>query len=75
MRIHLKLEGILAAHAPENAHSYPIPEGATVGWLISHLGLSPEQVTLVFVDHQLAEANTRIPDNAFVNFCPFICGG
>ena len=76
MRVTVHLAG---AKGPRGSGDSPqaceVPEGATVGGLIAHLGLSPDAVMLVFVDHALATQDTPLYDNATVSMSAFLCGG
>jgi sulfur carrier protein ThiS len=75
MRISLKLEAILARHAPPDPDSYEIEPGTTVKTLISRLGIREDEVMLAFVNGKLANQDTQVPDRAVVSLCPYICGG
>ena len=73
--VRVRLESILAEHAPTNPEAYPIPEDCTLAELIHQLGLRQDQVMFAFVNGHMATLQTRIPDKASISLCPYICGG
>ncbi|GAB6059835.1 MoaD/ThiS family protein [Desulfonatronum parangueonense] len=75
LTVRVRLESILAEHAPANPEAFPIPEGCTLAELIRGLGLREDQVMFAFVNGHMATLQTRLPDKASISLCPYICGG
>lgn len=75
MTVKVRLESILARHAPENPAVCTIPPGATLHDLIKQLGLREDQVMFAFVNGRMATLHTELADGAAVSLCPYICGG
>lgn len=73
--IRVRLESILAEHAPANPEAYPVPANCTLAELLQLLGLREDQVMFAFVNGHMATLQTRLPDKASVSLCPYICGG
>ncbi len=75
MHIQLKMEGVLQKRLPDNAGCYHVDEGSTVLELIHALGLTPEDVVLVFVGDRPACLETPLVAGKTVSFYPMLCGG
>jgi len=52
------------------ATEYQLPDGARVSDLIGHLGLSEEEIKLVYVNHVIVPRQTMLRDGDQVAFAP-----
>jgi sulfur carrier protein ThiS len=79
MKIRVILFGTLRKsfpiHDPVYGMEVELPEGSTVGDLISHIGLPAKKFGMVSMDGHLAKAGNLLQENAVVRVFQPIFGG
>ncbi len=79
MEVRVKLFATLRDRFPElgigEAMKVEMPKGATVGDLVSKLGLPPEEVKLVYVNGRLRGWDHALSDGDEVGIFPPVGGG
>lgn len=75
IKITLKLFVTLSKYLPEDGEELKIPEGNTVGTLLSDLGIPEDLVKLIFVNGKLRNTAYRLEDNDRVGLFPPVGGG
>ncbi len=79
MKVEVNLYANLARYLPVSAKDaggiVDIDEGMTVGALINHLCVPPEQVKLIFVDGVHAGMETVLMDGSRLGIFPPVGGG
>ncbi|EMG35645.1 molybdopterin converting factor, small subunit [Desulfocurvibacter africanus PCS] len=75
MHIELKCFATLSRYTPPGAERYELPDGATVGEIMTRLGLAQEDVKLIFVNGVKAELDTRLKDCDRLGLFPAVGGG
>jgi molybdopterin synthase sulfur carrier subunit len=79
MKVRVKLFATLRELFPElgigEAMEVEVPEGASVGALISHLKLPPEEVKLVYVNGRLRDKDHVLSEGDEIGIFPPVGGG
>jgi len=79
LTVQVRLFATLRRHFPDlklgEAMSVELPDGATVGQLIAHLGLPPEEVKTVFVNNLIRDMESPLADGDVVGIFPPVGGG
>ena len=79
MKIRVLLFGTLrksfSDHDPIHGMEVEIPEGATVGDLIAHIGLPAKKFGMVSMDGRLVKAGNLLKENAVMRVFQPIFGG
>jgi len=73
--IQLKLNASLRRFAPPASDHYPIEKGLTIRRLIARLGISSEEVKLIFIDNAKASLDSVLGGGERVAIFPPIGGG
>ncbi|MBU1611358.1 MAG: MoaD/ThiS family protein [Proteobacteria bacterium] len=75
MIITLKAFATLQKYMPEHADAYEVPEGTTVQELLDRLGLSDDQVRLVFINGAHVSLQAVIAEGDRLGLFPAVGGG
>ncbi len=75
IKITLKLFVTLSKYLPEDGEDIKIPEGNTVGTLLSDLGIPEDLVKLIFVNGKLQKKIYQLKNNDRVGLFPPVGGG
>ncbi|MBC7248821.1 MAG: MoaD/ThiS family protein [Anaerolineae bacterium] len=79
LTVQVRLFATLRRHFPDlklgEAMSVELPDGATVGQLIAHLGLPPQEIKTVFVNNLIREMESPLADGDVVGIFPPVGGG
>jgi sulfur-carrier protein len=75
IRIFATLRRFVPGYDPYQGLPLEIPPGTTAAWVIQHLGLPPEDVTLILVNGVHQQADFQLQGNERVAFFPPVGGG
>ncbi len=75
MQIQLKLFATLRALTPDNADSYPIAPGTTVGDIVTQLSIPAKDAKLIFINGVRKSLDTPLADGDRLGIFPPVGGG
>lgn len=75
MGIQIKCYATLACRQPTGGDAFPIRPGETLAEVLTRLGLSPDEVRVVFVNGEVAPRETVLHDGDRVGVFPAVGGG
>lgn len=74
MRVFVKCFATLGEHTPPGG-SLELAEGLTVGAVLDRIGLTPEEIKLVFVNSKNSSVKTVLAEGDQVGLFPAVGGG
>jgi molybdopterin converting factor small subunit len=75
MQIQVKLFATLRALAPDNAETYPITPGTTVGDIVTQLAIPAKDAKLIFINGVRKPLDTPLADGDRLGIFPLVGGG
>ena len=75
MHIQVKLFATLRALAPDNAETYPITPGTTVGDIVTQLSIPAKDAKLIFINGVRKPLDTPLADGDRLGIFPPVGGG
>ena len=75
MQIQLKLFATLRALTPDNAETYPIAPGTTVGDIVTQLAIPAKEAKLIFINGVRKPLDTPLADGDRLGIFPPVGGG
>lgn len=75
IHISLRLFASLSQKTPEGPDRFSVPSGATVGEVLTLLGVTGDDARLVFVNSRRTELTTKLQDGDRLGVFPPVGGG
>ena len=79
MKVHCKLYASLSKFSPaatgDGGPVLEVPQGTTVGGLITHLRVPREEIKIIFVNGIHADSETVLKEGDRVGLFPLVAGG